>query len=262
MKDVAIIILVIITILLVLNRVVSGYTRDQANKFQGLLSPNSGIPVGKVFDVTITQLTPSGNASYTIINEILTSFNTSLATENKPQLPLFTSEAELNQVYKTAFNSSESAFSNDSIGARNKLALRLTAGAPILMISEIPSTMVTITYGTDGKPSYTDEIVQKSGKPLGEILVFGLKLLKDFHTQMSGAQGGAAIPASTLQMVNDILPSEYSKFTSGTELMNEMDNTTNPSERVKFFSKAYSIGAAYMAWLAENKWKLDLNWTA
>jgi hypothetical protein len=257
MKDLVFIGLIIIILVLVLNRVMSGYTSQQGQKFIGLLRPDSGIPVGKVFDVTIAQLAPSGKESYTIMNEIITSYNPKLVTP----LPLFTSESELNQVYTTAFTSGESAFSKDSIGDRNRMALRLTAGIPIAMTSVIPSTMLTVTYGPDGKPTYTDEVVQKTGKSINEILTFGMRVLKDYMTQaVPSSSGPPQPPASTIQMINDILPSEFPKYSSGAELSNETSMTINPPERVKFFIKAYTIGAVYMAWLAENKWKLDLDW--
>lgn len=256
MKELVIIGLIIIVLVLVLKRVMSGYTSQQAMKFFSLMNPNSGIPTGKVFDVTIAQLAPSGTESYTIMNEIITSFNTKLVTP----LPLFTSESELNQVYTTAFNSGESAFSNDSIGDRNRMALRLTAGISIAVTSAMPTQILTITYGPDGKPTYTDEVVQKSGKSLNEILTFGMRVLKDLVGSNTQAGGQMVIPDSTIQMINGILPSEFPKYTSGTDIMNDMNNMSNPPERVKFFAKAYTLGAAYMAWLAENKWKLNLDW--
>lgn len=36
--------------------------------------------------------------------------------------------------------------------------------------------------------------------------------------------------------------------------------STTPDEKTTWVWKAVSIGPAYITWLAENKWKLDVNW--
>jgi hypothetical protein len=66
-----------------------------------------------------------------------------------------------------------------------------------------------------------------------------------------------------IDYINSTIPSKYTpKFdrTDTNFIQNVLESPT-PNETTIWFIKALMIGPAYLAWLAENKWKLDLTWS-
>lgn len=255
--DVTVVTILLAILYVLLTRKNEQYTNSDMQSFgqNSFIARGARDAIGQFCDTMISELLNDGTA-FTKLNAFISSTNTQYPTLNAP---LFTSVAEYNQVFTTAFNSGESAFSSDAIGKRNKMTLRTYASPCISILGSIPPNILTIEYDANGKPTFTDEIVQASGKTVNDVLTFGFRSIKDFFTQNPS---GGSTPASTLAMVNDILPSNLGRYASSTEFENDFNNVNNPSARMVFITKAYSVGAAYIAWLAENKWRLDPAWSA
>jgi hypothetical protein len=125
------------------------------------------------------------------------------------------------------------------------------------LISELNKILIVVEYSADGRPTYTDEIIQSSGKTPNQVLTYGFRVLKTLFATPPGADGKPVLSADALSTINGIFPSTITPYTS---LQDISTDVTNNSDRVKYFAKSYSIGAAYIVWLSENKWKLDPAW--
>lgn len=258
--------LISIMVMLILRRV-DKYTMAESEKFNmnsfliGSFTHQSGsqqsMMINSVCDILLSQLGGDSTTALSTMNSLITTTNTAVPSL---QAPLYATADEFNQVFTTAFSSSESAFGNDAPGKRNKMTLRTFASLPIGTVDFVKK-IIPFTSSSDGKPSFTDEIVQASGKTVEEILKYGVKVIKAVYAAPSGPNG-PVVSADALTLINSIFPSSIQKFTSGTEIMTESNNTTNPTPRILFFAKAYIIGFAYIVWLAENKWRLDPTWSA
>lgn len=250
----------IITILIVLlmKRKTDTFTDQNVATFQSnsFIMVGSGLPdpTSDVCDIIISQLSGNNDSALAKMNSLITTFNTKTPAM---QMPLLTNVAEFDQIFTTAFNSGESAFGSDSVGKRNKMILRTFAGICGQVVGWARSWL-PITYASDGKPTFTDEIVQATGKTVNEVLTYGLKVIKTLF-----AGGGApTISDDTFVLVNSIFPSSIPKYTNTQEMSRELKDPTNLPPRGIFFGKAYVIGSAYIMWLVDNKWKLDPAWSA
>jgi hypothetical protein len=220
-------------------------------------------PAGKasiviaICNVILSQLdasTPTGTTeAYTYLNSIL-----------PYGYPPFTSEEEFDKMTVSALQYGEPK-SYTAIRIRNRVALRLIAWPCILVVdSNIPFLPVTsASYDADGAPIWTGDVLASTARPTKEVLQFGFTVIKQLYTVLLNSNKIDDIPASFLTMVNKYIPSNmFNKYTNMQEFFADMDKTKPPSPRAVFFTKAYTIGAAYIAWIAENKWKLDNTWDA
>lgn len=257
----------IISILIILvRRRVDGYTSEDMSKIAMnsflIVTLTNNVPQGQVYadicDILLSQLGGNLDTALSKMNSLVTLTNTAVPSL---QAPTFTTTDEFNQVFTTAFNSTESAFGNDPIGKRNKMILRTIGSFPIQTVEFMKNTFLPVSYTSDGKPTFTDEIVQASGKTVGEVLKYGVEVIKIVFAAPPDPNG-PTVSADALNLINSIFPSNIPKFTSGQEFLMETRNTTNPTSRILFFAKAYIIGFAYIVWLAENKWRLDPAWSA
>lgn len=250
--------IVTILIILYMKRNTDTFTTQEfrtidSNSFT-VVSPGIPVPTSYVCDIVISQLSGNNDTALAKMNSLITNFNTITPAM---QMPLITNTTEFDQIFTTAFNSSESAFGNDSVGKRNKMILRTFAGLCGQMVNAV-STFLPITYDSTGKPTFTDEIVQASGKTVNEVLTYGLKTIK----AVFAGGGETSISADTLVLINSIFPSTIPTYTSASEMTTELSTRTNLPPRAIFFAKAYIIGSAYIMWLVTNKWKLDPAWSA
>ena len=167
----------------------------------------------------------------------------------------FSDTNELNTMFETAYTSGETG-----LGNRDRMILR-TFAWPGTEITREFSRIIPVNYTSDGVPDFTSTIVSESGKTTKEMLQYCFTIID----KMLSA-GPAAVTPWTPEMIdyiNSTIPSKYTpKFdrTNNRSIEDAMRSST-PNETTIWFIKALMIGPAYLAWLAENKWKLDLTWS-
>ena len=161
---------------------------------------------------------------------------------------------ELNTMFETAYTSGETG-----LGNRDRMILR-TFAWPAVYLTRSFSRVVPINYTSDGVPDFTSTIVSESGKTTKEMLQYCFTIIDKMMS--TGEQVNPWTP-EVIDYVNSTIPSKYTpKFdrTDNNFIQNVLESPT-PNETTIWFIKALMIGPAYLAWLAENKWKLDLTWT-
>jgi hypothetical protein len=161
---------------------------------------------------------------------------------------------ELNTMFATAYNSGETG-----LGNRDRMILRAFAW-PATDITRSISRVVPINYTSDGVPDFTSTIVSESGKTTKEMLQYCFTIIDKMMS--TGEQVNPWTP-EVIDYINATIPSKYTqKFdrTDNMSIENALDSPT-PNEATIWFIKALMIGPAYLAWIAENKWKLDLTWS-
>jgi hypothetical protein len=163
-------------------------------------------------------------------------------------------------MFDTAYTSGES-----SLGNRDRLILRAFA-LPGVEFTRSFSMAVPVNYTADGVPDFTNTIISESGKTVKEMLQYCFtitdKLLSARHTVDN------PWTPETIDYINSTIPSKYTQKFNRTGQMAELSAVFNQNtdasqlnDTMIWFIKACMIGPAYLAWLAENKWKLDLTWT-
>jgi hypothetical protein len=162
---------------------------------------------------------------------------------------------ELNTMFETAYTSGESG-----LGNRDRMILR-TFAWPGTEITREFSRVIPVNYTSDGVTDFTSTIVSESGKTTKEMLQYCFVLVEKL---VSGdpTTGNPWTP-EVIDYINSTIPSKYTpKFdrTDTNFIQNVLESPT-PNETTIWFIKALMIGPAYLAWLAENKWKLDLTWS-
>lgn len=139
----------------------------------------------------------------------------------------YSSDAQLEQMFETAYTQGESG-----LPEKDRVLLRQLAFYSSLSL--IP--FGDITYTDDGIPTYTSQIINDSGKPVKEFL---------FNAIIGNSDS-----------INKILPTRFSRYAQDDDLVT---NETDP-ERTRWVKQALSIPHAWIAWLAKNKWNLDMTW--
>lgn len=168
----------------------------------------------------------------------------------------FSNISELNSMFETAYNSGESG-----LGNRDRMILRSFAWPAVEITSDFSSPAISLNYTSDGVPDFTSTVVSESGKTTKEMLQYCFTILDKLFS--FGDRGNPWTP-EMLDYVNSTIPSKYTpKFdrTDNTSIENALRSPT-PNETTIWFIKALMIGPAYIAWIAENKWKLDPMWRA
>lgn len=161
---------------------------------------------------------------------------------------------ELNTMFATAYDSGETG-----LGTRDRMVLRSFAW-PAVDLTRSFSRVVPINYTSDGVLDFTSTIVSESGKTTKEMLQYCFTII---DKMMSTGEQVNTLTPEVIDYINATIPSKYTqKFdrTDNTSIDTALNSPT-PNETTIWFIKALMIGPAYLAWLAENKWKLDLNWT-
>jgi hypothetical protein len=165
-------------------------------------------------------------------------------------LPHYATVDEINTMYDTAYVSGESGLST-----RDRMILRA-----FVMVSTILPPF-PITYTSDGVPDWTSTIIAESGKTTIEMVLYCFGILVKLH-QTGIANAQQAYTPEFFDYLNSTIPDRFSPKYDRTDplsLINAMQSDT-PDEKTTWFWKAVSIGPAYISWIAENKWKLDVNW--
>jgi hypothetical protein len=161
---------------------------------------------------------------------------------------------ELNTMFETAYTSGESG-----LGTRDRIVLRSFA-APALEITSGFSRVFPLNYTSDGVPDFTSTIVAESGKTTKEMLQYCFTILDKLFSSRNGQN---PYTPEVIDYINSTIPSKYTQKFDRTDNMSIMNalGSSQPNEMEIWFKKALMIGPAYISWIAENKWRLDLTWS-
>ena len=166
----------------------------------------------------------------------------------------YTDVNELNTMFDTAYTSGES-----SLGNRDRIILRAFAW-PGIELTRNFSQAVPVNYTNEGIPDFTSTIVSESGKTTKEMLQYCFTFIDKLF---SSGNGQNPFTPEVIDYINSTIPSKYTQKYDRTDNTSIMDALNSPTfnETTIWLIKAMLIGPAYIAWLAENKWRLNLTWT-
>ena len=246
-QDIALVGLVVLVLLLVLwNFRSSGYTSVQVRTMINSAVPPSvlGAPTFMTNVISIVLNGTKNQSFLTQANALIASIN---ATNYfSTQLVPYTSDAQFETLFGTAYTSGES-----SLSATDRVLLRAiyAIGADVSTILGTRG-LPALTYTIDGQPSWAPAILAQTGLTLEQNLIKTLEIFAD----------KTDIDPAGVTKINAILPSSFTPFASVSDLDNKMSSTTLDPSAVWLY-KFILIGPLYIAWIAENKWKLDPTWS-
>lgn len=241
MKDYVIIGLLVIILMILLSRRVSSYTTAELGMFTpSIPSRVAQLVSDDVADIIINQT--KGLPVLSSVNSLIAKVN---AAEPSAQLVPYTSESQISNMFKTAYDNGES-----SLSRTDQAILRFTMlfGVELQMLPWGSGNLPVISFTSTGKPVWADEVLGRTGLTIQEGIVKVMETVKNFKT----------INDVLITQINSILPSNLTPFASVADYNNKMTGKTDPS--IVWFIKFVSIGPLYMLWLAENKWRINLSW--
>ena len=246
MEDFAIIVLMIVVVILLMYRTQSSYTSDQIRAL------GSSIPIGQgvssaIFDILLNEL--KGMSVVDSVNALISQLNANGA--NPPLVP-YASDDAIKTMFDTAYKNTESGLTRT-----DKAVLRAFSQVSWEM-ARLPwgtSGFTALAYTADGVPVWAADMLAQTGLTVNSSMQKVIETAKKF----SGGQMQDMILA-----INSLLPSSVTPFASvddytlrATATLSPGSTTADPA--VVWFVKFVSIGPLYIAWVAENKWKLDPN---
>jgi hypothetical protein len=202
-----------------------------------------------------------------IINELendmtnkLSNVNLLVDTLNTGRTNPWTHYASVNDfdtMLESAYTSGESGLSD-----RDRMVLRAIALPGIDMTIE--NILYPITYTSEDVPDFSTTIITESGKTSKEMLLFCFKIV-DMLANSRESETLVPWTPETIDYINSYIPDSFGpKFnrndpaefekTFGARSVDEID------AKSKWLWKAVTLGPAYIAKLAENRWRLDLDW--
>jgi len=160
-------------------------------------------------------------------NQVYPSAN-ALVSAMGSSYPMYSSDTEIEELFAKAYTDGEATLSE-----RDRLLLREIVFYNSLVWEAIGRP---ITYTSDGSgvPDFASTTISESNKSVREFLFSVIK--NDY---------------------NNILPSRFSRIADQDNY--KMDTDTD-QQRVLWIIRAMTIPVAYIKWLSENKWKLDMTW--
>ena len=183
---------------------------------------------------------------------MLTNANLLLGVINRGRTnpcPPYTSQ-ELDTMTKTVYASGESTLST-----RDRLFLRVLVVYSLSQITDIP---YVITYNSDGVPEYYDTVIKESGKTTKEVLLYAFKL----SNMSASSTTGNPLDGLDYTYLNSFIPASLSPNYNATTLAAALAPQTLITDPLLVrFVQLFTLGPAYIAKIAETKWKLDLTWT-
>jgi hypothetical protein len=157
---------------------------------------------------------------------------------------------ELDTMTKTVYDSGESTLST-----RDRLFLRVLVVYSLSQITDIP---YVITYNSDGVPEYYDTVIKESGKTTKEVLLYAFKL----SNMAANSTTDNTLDGLDYTYLNSFIPARLSPNYNATTLAAALTpQTLNTDPLLVRFVQLFTLGPAYIAKIAETKWKLDLTWT-
>ena len=254
MERVAITGLIIILVLtLVWFRWSEKYTRDQANaldsSFRDRYKSDSRDDMRKytIKSILSADIGDDPSAGLSNINLLVDTLNSNGFTFTH-----FSDMNEINTMFVTAYTSGESG-----LATRERMVIRSFSWAGVGIMEKLPSG---VNYTSDGVPDFTSTIVAESGKTTNEMLQYCFTILdKSFNSDRT--LNNPWTP-EVIDYINSTIPSQYTQKFDRTDNMSIMNafRSSTPNDTEKWFLKALTIGPAYIAWIAENKWRIDFTW--
>ena len=248
MEDFAIIILIIVIIILFLYKKQSSYTADQLNTlfFSIPLRPSIS---STIIDIMINDL--QGESSLKSANILIDQLNGIGA--NPPLVP-YASDEDIKKMFKTAYQNSETGLT------RTDKAILRAFSISSWGIMQLPwgeKGLPALEYTPDGTTVWTADMLKQTGLTIREAMQKVLESMKMFQ--------GNSSASLRLETINSLLPSNVTPFASLTDYRTRITNmlfsegSPTIDSAILWFVKFASIGPLYIAWVAENKWKLDPN---
>jgi hypothetical protein len=241
MKDYMIIGLLIVILMILLSRRHSSYTTAQLSMLTPAI-PQSAAQLGKddIIDIIINQT--KGLPVLASVNSLISKVNTA---EPSARLVPYTSEAQLSNMFRTAYANSEA-----SLTKTDKAILRfdILFGIEVANLPWGSGGLPTISYTSDGKPVWADEVLGQTGLTIHQGIVKTLEMVKN----------SPMMDNNLISEINSILPSNLTPFANPADYQTKVASFTDPS--IVWFVKFFSIGPLYLLWVAENKWRIDLSW--
>ena len=161
-------------------------------------------------------------------NQVYPSAN-ALVSAMGSSYPMYSSDAEIEELFAKAYTDGEA-----NLPERDRLLLREIAFYNNLVWEAMETGGRVITYTSDGVPDFASTTISESNKSVREFLFSVIK--NDY---------------------NNILPSRFSRISDQGNY--NMETDTDP-QRVLWITRAIHVPVAYIKWLSENKWKLDMTW--
>ena len=231
------------------------YTREQSSNLFSIYSTRyKGTDMDNIRKYTIKSILsvdigddPSAGESN--VNLLIDTLNSNGFTFSH-----FSNVNELNSMFDTAYTSGESG-----LGTRDRMILRSFASPGIEATSQF-SGVITFNYTSDGVPDFTSTIVEESGKTTKEMLQYCFTIVDKLFSNENGQN---PYTPEMIDYINSTIPSKYTQKFDRTDNMSVMNamSAQSRNDTTIWFMKALLIGPAYLAWIAENKWRLDLTWS-
>ena len=241
MKDYVIIGLLIVILIILLSRRQSSYTTAQLSMLTPAIpQPVAQLVLSDILDIIINQA--KGLSVLSSVNSLISKVNTA---EPSAQLVPYTSEAQVSNMFQTAYENSEA-----SLTKTDKAILRfdILFGIELASLPWGSGGLPTISYTSDGKPVWADEVIGQTGLTILQGIVKTMEMIKEFKT----------MNVALITRINSILPSNLAPFANVADYQTKVASMTDPS--IVWFVKFFSIGPLYLLWVAENKWKIDTSW--
>jgi hypothetical protein len=242
MKDCVIIGLLIVILIILLSRRQSSYTTAQLSMLtQAVPQSVAQLVSDDVSDIIINQT--KGLPILTSVNSLIAKVNTA---EPSAQLVPYTSEAQVSNMFQTAYANSEA-----SLTRTDKAILRfdIIIGIEISRLPWGSGGLPTISYTSDGKPVWADEVLGQTGLTIQQGIIKVMEIVKEFRT----------LNNAFITKVNSILPSNLTPIANVADYSTRV-SASNKDPTIIWFMKFVSIGPLYLLWVAENKWRIDTSW--
>jgi len=241
MKDYVIIGLLIVILMILLSRRQSSYTTSQISMLIPAIPQTvAQLVLNDIIDITINQT--KGLPVLSSVNSLIGKVNTA---EPSAQLVPYTSEAQVSNMFQTAYDNSEA-----SLTRTDKAILRfdILFGIELASLPWGSAGLPTISFTNQGKPVWADEVLGQTGLMIQQGIVKTMEMVKEFQT----------LNDAFITKVNSILPSNLTPFANVADYETKVTSMTDPS--IVWFIKFVSIGPLYLLWVAENKWRIDTSW--
>jgi hypothetical protein len=250
-QEIAMAFLCLILIGVILVRVRERYTTADAEKLEGIFSGYTGPNIRDDMKKSIVQtiISELGNDTPNKLSNVNFLVDT-LNTGRSNTWSRYSSVEEVDTMFETAFTSGESGMSD-----RDRMVLRAIA-LPAIGFTNSQGHGFTITYTSEDVPDYATTIINESGKTSKEMLLFCFKLIEKIFESDTWTP-------DIIDYINSYIPDRFApKYDRNSGNAFETSFLSDsPDDKTIWLWKAILLGPAYISKLAENKWKLDLDWT-
>lgn len=255
-QDIALSFLTIILTIIILARVREKYTPTDLDKFYGAfpVSQYNGITRDNLrkysIQVIINELENDTINKLSNVNLLVDTLNTGRTS----QWAHYSTIDDFDTMLETAYTSGESGLT-----ARDRLVIRAIA-SPGLDFT-VNSSLGTITYESEGVPDFATTIINESGKTSKEMLLFCFKTLEKIFQNIDATTVNPFIP-EVIDYVNSYIPDSFTPKYDRNNSAAFIASLQPPLDaKATWLVKSLTLGPAYIAGMAETKWRLDLDWT-